>query len=204
MSFSSAVRKELENLKGGPHQKAYVRRCFIKGGTITDPVKSYHMAFTLTESEAKKLIKHLSTFDLHPKILTKNGQNIVYLKDAEDISDVLKIMGANKALLDYESKRVEKELRNALNRHVNCETANLNKTVTAAQYQIDAIKFIARETGLTTLSKPLQDVAQLRLANDTASLAEIGQMLTPPISKSGVNHRLRKICETAEEMKRFK
>ena len=204
MSFSSELRNELESLKGGQYQKAYVRRCFLEGGTITDPVKSYHMAFTLPESKARKLIKHLSTFGLHPKILTKNGQNIVYLKGAEEISDALKIMGANKALLEYEGKRVEKDLRNSLNRHVNCEAANLHKTVTAAQHQIDAIKFIAGETGLSVLSKPLQEVAQLRLTHDTANLAEIGQMLTPPISKSGVNHRLRKICEKAEEMKRFK
>ena len=204
MSFSSEVRSELSALRGGPVRKAYVRQCFLNGGTVSNPVKSYHMAFTLPSADAKKLVKYLSGFGLNPKILNKNGHDIVYLKDAEEISDVLKIMGANKSLLDYENKRVEKELRNALNRHVNCEAANLNKTVTAAQYQIDAIEFIAAEAGLKSLSKPLQDIARIRLAHDTASLAEIGQMLVPPIGKSGVNHRLRKICEIADEMKRFK
>jgi len=203
-SFSSQVRKELLSIVGGQTRKVYVRKCFLAGGTVTDPVKSYHMAFTLTNTESQKLIKYLTGFGLSPKVITKNDKSIVYLKEADEISDTLRIMGANKSLLAYESKRVEKELRNALNRHVNCEAANLNKIVTAAQYQIDAIQFIANETGLSGLSKPLQEVAKLRLLHETASLTEIGQMLTPPIGKSGVNHRLRKICETAEDIKRFK
>jgi len=203
-SFSSQVRKELSCVVGGQARKVYVRKCFLAGGTITDPVKSYHMAFTLAEAESKKLIKYLSGFGLNPKAFTKNDKSIVYLKEADEISDALRIMGANKSLLAYESKRVEKELRNALNRHVNCEAANLNKIVAAAQYQIDAIQFIANENGLTGLSKPLQEVAKLRLLHETASLTEIGQMLIPPVGKSGINHRLRKICEIAEDMKRFK
>ena len=204
MSFSSEVRKEISGLTGDSARRLFVRRCFLEGGTIANPVKSYHLSFTLSKPNAQKLAEILSIFGLHPKTLVKNGQTIVYLKEAEEISDVLKIMKANKSLLAFESKRVEKNLRNALNRQVNCEAANINKTVTAAQHQIDAIQFIAKEAGLDSLSKPLQDVARLRQAYDTASLAEIGAMLTPPIGKSGVNHRLRKICEIAEDMKRFK
>ena len=204
MSFSSSVRKEVAILSGGSGRRIYIRQCFLKGGTIADPVKAYHLAFTLEAPEAEKLTNILSAFGLHPKSLAKNGHTIVYLKEAEEISDVLKMMDAHKSLLDFEGKRVEKDLRNTLNRQVNCETANLNKTVTAAQSQIEAIEFIAREEGLGYLSKPLQDIAHLRKTHDTASLAEIGAMLTPPISKSGVNHRLRKIVEIADDMKRFK
>jgi len=203
MSFSSDTRREVSGLIGGSSRRIFVRRCFLEGGTITNPVKSYHLAFTLPGVKGKRLSDVLTDFGLHPKTLVKDGQTIVYLKEAEEISDVLKIMGANKSLLAFESKRVEKELRNTLNRQVNCETANLSKTVTAAQSQIEAIEFVTREAGLGYLSKPLQEVARLRQAHDTASLAEIGAMLSPPIGKSGVNHRLRKIVEIAEDMKRF-
>ncbi|MCL2527698.1 MAG: DNA-binding protein WhiA [Defluviitaleaceae bacterium] len=203
MSFSSNVRKEVASLTGGTGRRTYIRQCFVTGGTITDPVKAYHLAFTLPDPEAEKLTNILTGFGLHPKTLAKNGHTIVYLKEAEEISDVLKMMDAHKSLLEYEGKRVEKELRNSLNRQVNCEAANLSKTVTAAQGQIEAIKFIVREAGLGSLSKPLQDIARLRIAHDTASLAEIGAMLSPPIGKSGVNHRLRKIVEIADEMKGF-
>jgi len=204
LSFSSEVRREVAGIASGSSRRVYVRSCFLEGGTITNPVKAYHLAFTLPGPKASKLEGILTNFGLHPKTLVKNGHTIVYLKEAEEISDVLKIMGANKSLLAFEGKRVEKDLRNNLNRQVNFEAANLNKTVTAAQSQIDAIQFIAREEGLGSLSKPLQDVARLRQVHDTASLTEIGAMLTPPIGKSGVNHRLRKIVEIAEEMKRFK
>ena len=204
MSFSSEVRRELAALTGGSSRRQFVRKCFLEGGTITNPVKAYHLAFTLPPAKAQKLTDILSDFNLHPKTMVKNRQTVVYLKEAEEISDVLKIMKAHISLLNFESKRVEKDLRNALNRQVNCEAANLNKTVTAAQSQIEAIRFIADEVGLGHLSKPLQDVARLRQAHETASLAEIGEMLAPPVGKSGVNHRLRRICEIAEEMRRFK
>ncbi|MCL2361341.1 MAG: DNA-binding protein WhiA [Defluviitaleaceae bacterium] len=204
MSFSNDVRREITGQTGSTGRRAFVRRCFLEGGTITNPEKSYHLAFTLSEPEAHKLIDILLNFGLHPKTLVKNDQTIVYLKEAEEISDALRIMGVNKSLLVFENRRVEKDLRNNLNRQINFEAANLSKTVTAAQAQIDAIEYIAQEIGLGQLSKPLRDVASLRQTHDTANLAEIGAMLTPPISKSGVNHRLRKIVEIAEEMQRYK
>ena len=205
MSFSSDIRKELAGITGGAANRIFVRQCFLDGGTITNPVKAYHIAFNLAEPKnAQKLMKILSRLGLHPKLIEKDGQTTVYLKEAEEISDVLKFMDAHKSLLQYESMRVEKELRNKLNRQVNCEAANLNKTVTAAQDQISAIQFIASEMGLSRLAKPLRDVAVLRQTYDTASLAEIGAMLEPPVGKSGVNHRLRKICEIAEDMKKYK
>jgi len=204
MSFSSRVREEISGITTGSAHRVRVRRSFIDGGTISDPIKSYHMAFTLPQADAKKLTQTLEKFGLSPKTLAKSDQTIVYLKEADEISDVLKIIGASKSLLEFENKRVEKEIRNNLNRQVNFESANINKTVTAAQSQIDAINYIASEVGLKHLAKQLREVAHLRQAHDTASLVEIGAMLTPPLSKSGVNHRLRKICEIAEELQRFK
>lgn len=204
MSFSSEMRHELSALTGGSARKRYVRQCFIEGGTLSNPASSYHLAFSLPARKADKLAKILSEYGLNPKRLAKNGQFIVYLKEADEISDALRIMGANKSLLTFENERVQKDLRNALNRQVNCEAANISKTVTAAQHQIEAIQYITKEAGIETLSKPLRDIAQIRQVYDTASLAEIGKMLQPPIGKSGVNHRLRKICEIAEDMKRFK
>jgi len=201
MSFSAKVRGEITGLTSGSAHRVLVRQCFLEGGTVTNPTKSYHLAFNLPIQRAKELVRALEKFGLRPKTLAKNDQTVVYLKEAEEISDVLKIVGANKSLLEFESMRVEKELRNTLNRQVNCESANINKIVNAAQSQIDAIQFIANEVGLNYLTKQLRDVARLRQNYDTASLAEIGEMLSPPLSKSGVNHRLRKICEIANEMK---
>jgi len=198
------MRQELTALTDGSARKKYVRQCFLESGTLSNPASSYHLAFNLPARKADKLTKILSEYGLSPKKLAKNGQFIVYLKEADEISDALRIMGANKSLLTFENERVQKDLRNALNRQVNCEAANISKTVTAAQHQIEAIQYIAKEAGIETLSKPLRDVARLRQVYDTASLSEIGKMLQPPIGKSGVNHRLRKICEIAEDMKRFK
>jgi len=200
MSFSSRVRKEISTLTTGSAPKMRVRQYFLDGGTISDPIKSYHMAFTLPHDKAGKLTRTLENFGLSPKTLAKSTQTVVYLKEADEISDVLKIIGASKSLLEFENKRVEKELRNNLNRQINFESANINKIVTAAQTQIDAIHFIANEVGLNHLTKNLREIAYLRQTHDTASLTEIGEMLSPPLSKSGVNHRLRKICEIAKDI----
>ena len=200
MSFSSDVRSELLQMPAGTSKKAFVRECFIEGGTIANPVKAYHLAFTMPGKKSQKLVKILTDCGHHPKTLVKNGQTVVYLKDDDQIADVLRFMGAGKSVLIYENERVQKDFRNGINRKVNCETANINKTVTAAQAHIDAIKHIESTVGLGYLSKPLRDIARLRQEHDTASLTEIGEMLNPPIGKSGVNHRLRKICEIAENI----
>jgi len=203
MSFSSEVRQEITGIQTGSKKKQFIRQCFIASGTIADPTKAYHLSFTLSEEDAKKLADIFAASGYEPKTMVKNAQYVVYFKEAEAIADILKMMGASKSSLAFEGSWVEKDVRNNINRQVNCETANLNKTVTAAQLQIDAINFIAGEAGLSSLSKPLQDVARLRLKHDTASLAEIGAMLKPPVGKSGVNHRLRKIVEIAEDMRKF-
>jgi len=203
MSFSKEVRKELITQDNIPKEKkrVFVRECFLQGGVISNPGRAYHLEFTLPEKDADKLVKILAGFNLLAKKIARRGQSVVYIKESEGIVDVLNIMGAHKSLLILEELRIEKSIRNSVNRKVNFETANINKTVGAALTQIEAIEFISQHTGLSVLSEPLEEIARLRLAHETLSLAEIGALLTPPIGKSGVNHRLRKICKIAENMK---
>ena len=203
-SFSKAVHAELvsdNNLnKSLDYARAFVRECFIYGGIFSNPGKTYHVEFTIPHDKIDKLLEILKSFNLSPKKIARRGQTVVYIKEAESIADILNIMGAHKSLLLFEEMRVEKNVRNAINRKVNFETANINKTVGAAQGQIDAIKYISMNVGLGHLAPPLREIAEIRLDNETLSLTEIGELLNPPLSKSGVNHRLRKICKIAEKL----
>jgi len=188
-------------------KRAYIRGVFIAAGTMSDPVKTYHLEFSMslrTEiplGMAQEIFDMLCTFGLRPKIMQRKAYTIVYLKEAENIVDLLNIMEAHKSLLQLENVRILKEMRNSVNRKVNFETANLSKTVNAAVQQVEDIQYIAEHVGLGFLSGPLEEVARLRLSYDAASLKEIGAMLSPPVGKSGVNHRLRKISEIAEKLK---
>ncbi|MCL2500217.1 MAG: DNA-binding protein WhiA [Defluviitaleaceae bacterium] len=200
-SFSIRVKEELSELPSKfDKDRDFVRKCFLESGTISDPNRSYHMEFTLNEDNTATLAGILRDFGLNPKQTTRRGYPAVYVKEATEIADILNVMEAHKSLLYFEGVRVEKDLRNHLNRKVNFETANLNKTIHAALNQIEAIEYIAANAGLTHLPEPLEEVAKLRLQHDNASLEEIGAMLVPPISKSGVNHRLRRIQEIATNL----
>jgi len=204
MSFLQKVRAELaENTGKLDRKRDYVKKLFLGSGLLSNPEKTYHLEFTLDEADAVKLIEILMGFGLAPKRTTRNGQAVVYLKGSDGIADVLTLMGAHRCMLDFEEIRLKKAIGNDVNRKVNFETANLNKTVGAAVEQIDAIKYIQVTKGLEFLSPPLEEVARLRLANDELTLAEIGSKLETPISKSGVNHRLRKICKIAESLKEY-
>jgi len=206
ISFSQSVHEEILATLSTKldTNRAFVRECFLYGGVISNPGKTYHVEFTLPPEKAHELSKVLSEFGLSPKMTERKGQTVVYIKEAESIADILNIMGAHKSLLLLENTRVEKYVRNTINRKVNFETANLNKTVDAALGQIDEIKYIDETVGLCYLTKPLADVAKLRLENETHTLVEIGQLLDPPVGKSGVNHRLRKISKIAEKLKNEK
>ncbi|MCL1877874.1 MAG: DNA-binding protein WhiA [Defluviitaleaceae bacterium] len=200
-SFTQKIREEISEKKFSDINRAFIRNCFVASGVISDPLSSYHLEF-VNAKNADKLHKILFAFGLRPKNILRGEQNVIYLKDAEEIADVLKIIRADKSLLAFEEMRVEKAIANNVNRRVNFETANLNKTVGAAQNQIEAIKFIAENGGLSLLSAQLKEVARMRLENEGLSLVEIGELLNPPIGKSGVNHRLRKICEIARNMQK--
>lgn len=189
-------------IKNNCCKMAYLRGAFLGAGSISNPEKTYHMEFvTSTLEQAEDLMKLINSFSPNAKVIQRKNSFVVYLKEGNQIIDILSIIGAHTALLEFENVRIYKEVRNNVNRLVNCETANLNKTVDAAVRQVESIKFIKEKCGLRKLSPSLREVAELRLNYPDISLKEMGEMLTPPIGKSGVNHRLRKIEKIAEELR---
>ncbi|SHH58848.1 hypothetical protein SAMN02745245_01681 [Anaerosphaera aminiphila DSM 21120] len=183
-------------------KKAYIRGAFLGAGSITNPERSYHFEFVCEEVEhAEFLSEIINSFGLNSKIVMRKENYIVYLKEAEQIADLLTIIGATKALLEFENIRVVKSVNNQVNRLVNLETANMNKTIDASLSQIADIEFIDKTIGIDRLPRNLREVAEIRLKNDSISLKEIGDELNPPIGKSGVNHRLKKIKEIANKLR---
>lgn len=183
-------------------QRAYLRGAFLGGGSINDPRSEYHLEFRCEhEGFAEDLIKLLERFNIQGHLVQHNNKYIVYLKSYEQIITVLNIIGAHQALLKMENQRVLKDLKNDVNRKVNFETANLDKTIQAAMEQLEDIELIEATRGLGSLSSGLQEIALLRKANPYASLKELGEMLSPPLSKSGVNHRLRRLKRIADKIR---
>lgn len=182
-------------------KRAYLRGCFMANGSISDPDKSYHLEVTFrSKVQAEEFMHYLREFGLEPRTIMRKSQYLVYLKEGQEIVDFLNVIGAHSALMNLENIRIMKEMRNQVNRIVNCETANLTKTVDASFRQTESIRYIKEHSGLETLPNPLYEIAMLRLENPDVSLTELGKMLNPPLSKSGVNHRLRKIEKIAEDL----
>lgn len=182
--------------------RSFLRENFILNGSISDPKKSYHLELVYSNYNiAKDISNIINSYNLNSKIINRKSNFVVYIKDVENILDFLNIIGAHKSLMDLENLRILKNISNNVNRKVNCETANLSKTINAAILQCENIRFIFQKKGFEYLSEPLENVAKLRLKYPEASLSEIGKMLNPPISKSGVNHRLRKINYIAERLR---
>ncbi|WP_024622232.1 DNA-binding protein WhiA [Metaclostridioides mangenotii] len=183
-------------------KRAFLRGAFLGGGSISDPDKSYHMEFVTNSEEFAISLKDLiNSIGLNSKIVPRKSNHIVYLKESEQISDLLSVIGAHNALLSLQNTKILKEMRNNVNRIVNCETANLSKTVNAAVRQVEDINLIQRTIGISNLPMNLQEIAQIRVEYEDMTLKELGEMLDPPIGKSGVNHRLRKIGEIAERLR---
>lgn len=183
-------------------KRAYIRGAFLASGSISDPEKMYHLEFAcLDKSYSESLRDLINSFGLEAKIVQRKEHFVVYLKEGEQIVDLLNIMEAHKALMDLENIRILKDMRNNVNRKVNCETANLNKTVNAAVKQIEDIELILKKMDLSQLPQSLRDIIGLRLDYPDASLKELGHMLEPPVGKSGVNHRLRKLAEIADSLR---
>ena len=182
---------------------AYLRGAFLAGGSINNPEGTYHLEIITNDSQhAEDLTNLMNYFQLGAKISLRKNWHVVYVKESENIVDFLGFIGAHRALLEFENVRVLKDVRNKVNRLVNCETANLTKTVMAAIRQKENIQLIANTIGLQALSPPLREIALLRLEYPDASLKELGEMLTPKVGKSGVNHRMRKIDELAEKLRK--
>ncbi len=183
-------------------KRAYLRGAFIATGSISSPEKTYRFDITCENSKmANFLVKIMASFNLHPKITTRRNKFVVYLKEAVEISDMLAIIEANVAMMNFENARIIKEMRGSVNRQVNCETANLNKTISASMKQVEDINFIKQKNAFNKLDENLKQVANARLKNPDATLEELGRLLNPPVGKSGVNHRLRKISEIAKELR---
>ena len=183
-------------------KRAFLRGVFLASGSISDPRKSYHFEIVChTKAQAEQIKEILEFFEGEPKIVRRNQRYVLYLKEGSQIVDSLNVMEAYVSLMNLENIRIEKEMRNSINRQVNCETANINKTVTAAVRQIQDIELIRDIGGLERLPENLYEMAVCRLENPDTPLKDLGQLLDPPVGKSGVNHRLRKLSQLADQLR---
>ena len=182
-------------------RRAYLRGAFLAAGSVSDPNKSYHFEIVCRSVEqADTLIDILGSFDIAAKKIERKKHYVVYIKEGSLIVEALNVMEAHVALMDFENSRILKEMRNSLNRRVNCETANIGKTVTAAVKQTEDIRAVMRMPGYKSLPDGIKQIAELRLKFPDASLKELGEMCDPPVGKSGVNHRLRKLSDLANTL----
>lgn len=183
-------------------RRAFIRGAFLASGSISDPEKFYHFEIVCAaRPKAEQLQAIMTTFDLDAKIVQRKKYYVVYIKEGAQIVDILNVMEAHISLMNLENVRILKEMRNSVNRQVNCETANINKTVSAAYKQIQDITYIKETMGLDGLSEGLREIAEARLEHPEAALKELGMLLASPVGKSGVNHRLRKLSNLAEELR---
>lgn len=183
--------------------RTIVKGAFMSTGSVNNPEKQYHLEISFIEKKnAEYILNICKTNGVNLKILESKNKYILYIKEGEEISKFLALIGANKAVMNFEDIRAEREIKNNVNRKVNCETANLNKTINASVNQINDIKLIQNLKKFEELSEDLKVMALLRLEYPDLSLKELGELLEPPLGKSGVNHRLKKIHEFAEELRR--
>lgn len=184
--------------------RAYLRGAFLAGGSVNNPESaSYHLElFSSYQEHSEALCELCNRFDLKAKWIERKKGYVVYIKEGEKITGFLNLIGAHQALLRFEDVRIVKDMRNSVNRLVNCETANLNKTISAALKQVENIRLIEREMGLEQLPPRLKQVAELRLDHPDMSLKELGERLSgAKVSKSGINHRLRKLNQIADKLR---
>lgn len=187
-------------IKNSCCQRAFLRGAFLSIGSISDPAKGYHMEFACDgEDKAEQLRSVISEFDIEAKVIPRKKYHVVYLKEGEGIVDLLNVCEAPVSLMNFENFRILKDMRNSVNRRVNCETANIAKTVNAAARQVEDIEYLRAHYGFEKLPDNLREMAEIRLENPDAPLKELGELFNPPIGKSGVNHRLRKLSELAEK-----
>ena len=183
-------------------RRAFLRGAFQASGSMSDPSKSYHFEIVCdSQAAAGQIQEIMDGFGLDAKIVQRKKAYVVYLKEGSRIVDVLNVMEAHVALMELENVRILKEMRNSVNRKVNCETANINKTVSAAVKQVEDITYLRDTVGFEHLPDNLAEAALARLEHPDATLKELGETLDPPVGKSGINHRLRRLSEMAEKVK---
>lgn len=204
---AQACKRIIEAIQGLYLEKTCCKRAFIRGafmasGSMSDPNKAYHFEIVCrTPEQAARLQELMKEFETEPKIVERKQYYVVYLKEGSQIVDMLNVMEAYVSLMNLENVRILKEMRNTVNRKVNCETANISKTVNAAVKQIADIELIRDTHGLDSLPLPLREMAQVRLEYPEAPLKDLGAYLDPPVGKSGINHRLRKLAAVADEIR---
>lgn len=201
--FNHSISPKL--IEQGEQKRAYLRGAFLAGGSVNNPeTSSYHLeVYSLYKEHGEALMDLMNEFYLNAKTIERKKGFVTYLKEAEKISDFLNIVGAHQAMLKFEDVRIVRDMRNSVNRIVNCETANLNKTIGAALRQVENIRFIENTMGLDQLPEKLREIARLRVEYQDVTLKELGEMVsTGVVSKSGVNHRLRKIDEIADALRK--
>lgn len=183
-------------------RRSFLRGVFLTAGSMSNPEKNYHLEFVCsTMQQAKQVQDVILSFEVDAKIIQRKKYYVVYLKEGEGIVELLNIMGAHISLMNFENFRILKEMRNDINRRVNCEAANITKTVNAASKQIEDIEYIQEHYGLQKLSSSLRSIAEVRLEYPEATLKELGEYLDPVVGKSGVNHRLKKLSELADKLR---
>lgn len=204
---SQEIKKIVEAIQGLYLEKTCCKRAFIRGafmasGSMTDPNKAYHFEIVCrTPEQAERLQELMKEFETEPKVVERKNYYVVYLKEGAQIVDMLNVMEAYVSLMNLENVRILKEMRNTVNRKVNCETANISKTVNAAVKQISDIELIRDAEGLDSLPMPLREMAMVRLEHPEAPLKDLGKYMDPPVGKSGINHRLRKLASVADAIR---
>ncbi|MCR5594497.1 MAG: DNA-binding protein WhiA [Lachnospiraceae bacterium] len=183
-------------------RRAFLRGAFLSSGSVSDPSKGYHLEFICRDDEqAGQILEILGGFGIEAHTVERKNHKVVYIKEGEAIVDLFNLMGAHMSLMEMENARIIREISNTVNRRVNCETANITKTANAAAKQLSDIEFIRDNYGLARLPDKLRAAAEVRLNNPEASLKELGELLDPPVGKSGMNHRLRSLSEIADNIR---
>ncbi len=201
-SISLEAVSPLKRFQDRGCRRAFLRGAFLGSGSISAPEKNYHMEFVSDRlTHLQDIQSILKGYDIEGRIIERKGSQVLYLKEGEQIVDLLNIMGAHNALLSLENIRILKQMRNDINRIVNCETANLSKTVQASMKQVEMIRYIDQRIGIEQLSPVLRTIAAARLKYPEASLKELGEYMDPPIGKSGVNHRFRKLEQIEKNLR---
>ncbi len=203
-SFLRAERVSVVLLKTSCCRRSFLRGCYLCIGSMSDPQKGYHLEFLCNTREfAQQIVDVLQSFEIEGRIMLRRKYHVVYIKESEAISELLNIMEAHVGLMNYENTRILKEIGNHINRKANFEAANIIKSVNTANKQIADIEYIRKVKGFDYLPENLRVMAEIRLEHPDESYQELGTFFDPPIGKSGVNHRLRKIGEIAEKLRTF-
>ena len=187
-------------LKNTCCKRAFLRGAFLSSGSVSDPDKGYHLEFVCEdESKADQIVRLCRDFEINARKTERRAETVVYVKEGEMIGELLSVMGAQNSYMDFENRRIYKDVSNTVNRRVNCETSNIRKTVTAASRQLDDIRFLEEHGFLDDLPEPLREAAYGRLEHPDATLAELGALMDPPVGKSGINHRLLRLSDIARQ-----